>query len=290
MRARGIGLMAAAFCIAGFECGDGSAAVQEEWSSPSLFATLKTNDIDESSGIAPSHLHPGEYWTHNDDGRVLEAFRFNAKGEAVKFTFPNQTNRDVEDMATAKIGGKAYVYLADIGDNQKQWSSIRIYRFEEPSAAGGQISKVDVIEATYEDGKHNAEAFMVDPKTGAFWIVEKTSEGAAGIYWLEKPKPGNGNQFKKVGSLQIESPVQAAKSITGGAISADGTRVVIRTYLSAMEFAGSGAAAGWHEKDPKAIRLAIEGQGEAITYSLDGKSILTTSEGSPCPVSIVKRK
>jgi hypothetical protein len=32
----------------------------------------------------------------------------------------------------------------------------------------------------------------------------------------------------------------------------------------------------------------MEQQGEAIGYSLDGKSLVTTSEGAPCPVSVVK--
>lgn len=251
---------------------------------PSLHCTLDDPSIDESSGIAPSLLHPGEFWTHNDDGARIEAWRFDSTGHCVKFTLPSGSNRDIEEVATARLNGITRIFLADIGDNLKQHLSVRIYAFEEPES--GNPANYTTYTLNYPDGKHNAEAFWVDGR-GSFWIVTKDAT-TAGVYRCASPKVGT-NMMKRLGDVKINSGIGAGRLVTGGAISADQKHVVLRTYLGAWEYRMP-SNGRWWQGSPVFVDLLPETQGEAICYSLDGSKILTTSEGSPCRVGQVPIK
>jgi hypothetical protein len=73
---------------------------------------------------------------------------------------------------------------------------------------------------------------------------------------------------------------------TGGDISPDGSRMVVRTYQMAYEWR---IPKGKMPEDvldtkPAAQMLTLERQGEAICYGLNGKTWLTSSEQRPTPV------
>jgi hypothetical protein len=71
------------------------------------------------------------------------------------------------------------------------------------------------------------------------------------------------------------------KTITGGAILAGGTKVVLRTYTDALEWdVKNGDVLGALKGKPRTTGLPDEKQGEAITYSADGKNFLTVSDMS----------
>jgi hypothetical protein len=65
---------------------------------------------------------------------------------------------------------------------------------------------------------------------------------------------------------------------------------VLRTYSAALEFAAPTNFADWIKSGPQQLRTALEQQGEAVCFSKNGKSLITTSEFSPCPVSILQLK
>ena len=79
--------------------------------------------------------------------------------------------------------------------------------------------------------------------------------------------------------------------ITGGAISPDGRRLALCDYKQAYEIVlsnGQPFDSIW--KQPlTTIALGDRKQGEAITYRLDGKALLATSEGLPTPLIQVER-
>ncbi len=81
--------------------------------------------------------------------------------------------------------------------------------------------------------------------------------------------------------------------LTGGDISPDGKRVIVCDYFSAYEIVLPESAKNfddiWKEK-PSVIQLGEREQGEAVSYSADGKSILATSEKKNSPIIEVKRK
>lgn len=253
---------------------------------PLLSCSVEAYGLKESSGVAASNQFLGWYYTHNDDDKPMRYWKFRLTGEVHgPYVMPNITNRDIEDMASRRVDGINYLYFADIGDNQLQYDFVRVIRCVEPTAARGEQRRVDIYTFTYPDGPHNAEAFFVHPKTGDFWIIEKTQKGAAGVYRARNPRPGSG-KLERVGEVSIPVAMKTATLITGGDVSPDGKFVVLRTYFAAFEFPAEDFD-NWFKNKPLNIKINLEVQGEAICYSSDGERLLTTSEGSPCPVSTI---
>jgi len=255
---------------------------------PKLAVKLSDEAVNESSGLARSHEEAGWYYTHNDSGDSARFWKFDLTGKmAGPYTIPGAKAVDWEDMASAKIGGKSFLYFADFGDNQERRTSVQIYRIEEPKGTdAGPIGKVDVFELTYPDKAHNAETLLVNPLTEEFTIVTKTTAESSLVFTLKNPKPGT-HKMAKVGEWEIGEAAEPARLTTGGDFSPEGRFVVVRTYLAAYEFELPFSGEWWKTK-PVKIKTAAELQGEAIAYSRDGKTLLTTSEFKPCPVSVIE--
>jgi hypothetical protein len=250
-------------------------------------ADLNLNAINESSGLAPSWTNADQYYTHNDSGDTARFFRFNASGQVLStFALSGVTAVDWEDMASAKIGKKSYIYVGDVGDNNKNRAAIRVYKIEESTlTSGGTITGFQTYQLTYPDGARNCETVMVNPANGDLWIVEK-NDGDSGVYKLPAPTQNGSYTLQRKGTIKVGSAVPFSGLTTGGAIAPNRQNVVIRTYLGAYEYTADPKKFDrWFESRPRRITLRSESQGEAICYSTDGKKILTTSEGTPCPVS-----
>ncbi len=263
-----------------------AAAWDREFGEAKLAVSLKEPAINESSGLARSYRFPGSYYTHNDSGDSPRFWRFDLKGKIWgPYAVRNAQAIDWEDMASAKLDGKPYLYFADIGDNGVNRESVQVYRVEEPAAEAKTVAATR-FELIYPDGPHNAEAFMVDPKTGAMLIVSKTNSGPSYAYQFDMKKGAGPIVGKSLGPLELGGVADAEKLVTGGDIDAAGRKLVLRTYAFAHEF-DYASDAPWCLGKPYRIKTAAEIQGEAIAYSLDGKTLLTTSEFSPCPVSAI---
>lgn len=262
------------------------------WDTFRLHLQITDKAVNESSGIAPSRTS-AFYYTHNDSGDKPRFFRFDHTGRALTtLTVANAKAVDWEDMASAKVGGKPYLFFGDIGDNLERRPNVVIYRVPEPGAnsKGGSVRADQTYTVTYPDGPHNAEALMVHPKTGDIYIVTKTSNGPAIVFKVARPQGTGSYKAKKIGEIEMQSFVKQGKLVTGGDISPDGKYIVLRGYILAWEFDAPMAFDDWVKTGPRAVVLQLESQGEAICYSADGRSLLTTSEGSPCRVNISKLK
>ena len=139
-------------------------------------ATLKDKSISESSGLAASRLTPGAYWTHNDSGDGPFVYAFNTRGDSLGvFRVAGAQARDWEDMGVGPgpQAGKSYLYLGDIGDNNKVREEIVVYRAPEPAlttatrkltkARPGTTEPAEAIRLRYPDGAHDAETLLVHP-------------------------------------------------------------------------------------------------------------------------------
>jgi hypothetical protein len=256
--------------------------------SPDGIRVVKITDsrLTESSGIAPSRTKPGVYYTHNDSGDSARFFAFTLDNPKLEeFDVENAEAKDWEDMGTATVRGKSYVYCGDIGDNASKRKTIHVYRVPEPNAGGGKVRADQDLELTYPDGPHNAEALLVQPGTGDITIVIKSQDKKSGVYSLPAPSKTGSYQLTKIGNVDLELALSPARLITGGAISADSKHLVLRTYLAAYEFDVPSRFNDWVRSKPRVVALNHDPQGEGITYRLDGKFLVTTSEGTPCPVS-----
>lgn len=252
---------------------------------PVSLCKLTPSFIGESSGVAPSRITRGIYYTHNDSGDTARFFKFNLSGQVLSaHGLTGAGAVDWEDMASARFQGRSYLYFGDVGDNLRVRSTIKVYRCEEPTGTGN-VTQFDTYTLKYPDGPRNCETLMVHPRTGEIWIVSKVDSGASSVYRLPAPSGSGTYDLIKVGQVTVGSAIPGSQMTTGGDISADGKYVVVRTYTAAFEFEAPKSFTGWIHSAPKRVTLAIETQGEAACYSPDGKTLVTTSEGSPCPVN-----
>lgn len=250
---------------------------------------LDKAEINESSGIAASRTEQGVYYTHNDSGDAARFFRFDRTGKVTgEFSLDGVEAIDWEDMASARLNGRSFLYLGDVGDNSKKRKSVRVYRVEEPKGGSRAIERFDTIELSYPDGAHNCEAVMVHPKTGDLWLVSKVDQGRSQVFVGKMPQGSGKIDLAQVGTIEVGGTLPATQMITGGDISPDGKQVLLLTYTAAYEFeAPIDRFADWIRSKPKMIRTKIENQSEAVCFSRDGSTILATSEGVPCPVNAI---
>ncbi|MEZ4450946.1 MAG: hypothetical protein R3B09_15805 [Nannocystaceae bacterium] len=231
----------------------------------------------EISGVVASRRQPGVLWVHNDSGAGPEIHALGldgallADGEVV-----GAQAVDWEDIALGPgpEPGRDYLYIADIGDNQRRRSSVVIYRIPEPevgSGAGLRLRSEPAVATTlrYDRGAENAEALLVDPLDGALYVISKRV-GAAALYAVDGD------------ALVRQAAVDAGSGalVTAADFSRDGRWIALRTYNAAYLWprpAGRSIAEALGEA-PCVIKAAREGQGEAIGFTADDAALITISE------------
>lgn len=193
---------------------------------------------------------------------------------------------DVEDLGRAPDGT---FMLGDTGDNNLERETAALITLTPEG-------KSTLYRMTYPDGRHDAEALLVDAE-GVPYVVTKSNLGNAGVYTparkLVSPGP---TPLKKVATVRISAtdtpggPVPniiGSVTVTGGAVSADGTVMALRTYTDAYVYAVPDKdivrALG---TEPVRVPLPGEAQGEAIAFESDG-SLVSASEQTGQPVRVV---
>lgn len=272
------------------------------YDAPKVVGQITSNEIDESSGLAASPCINGLLWTHNDsgDGPFLYALDMTGKVRGV-WRIPSAENIDWEDMEAVRSSAGCSLYIGEIGNSDKlARNEHRIYRVAEPGASQPTgVSRKDamptaepeVMRYRYPDGNRDAETLMVHPETGDIYVLTKSRNDPSSVY---KIKPAFGSSSVAVAEkvAEIKVPVIPFGMLTGGSISPDGKRVVICDYAAAYELlVPEGAVFDdvWKQM-PTPVPLGERKQGEAITYSADGRSIVATSERGDPPIIEVRRK
>ena len=274
----------------------------KNYSEPKIVGSIKTKEIDESSGLAASKCAENIFWTHNDSGDGAYIFALDWKGEKLAtYKVKNAVNDDWEDIAAFKdSNGECFLYIGDIGNNDRTKKVQTVYRVKEPTDFSKSSSKknpqmtddAEAFKFNYPDVRHDAETLLVHPQTGDIYVITKRLTGAAGVYKLkadfDKSKTA---KLEKVSDFRV--PAIPEGFLTGGDISSDGQRVVFCDYFGAYEILLTENAKNfddiWTEK-PFRIELGTREQGEAIGYSADGDSIFATSEKLNSPMIEVVRK
>jgi hypothetical protein len=240
---------------------------------------VRLADVPESSGVAASQRMPGRLWTHNDSGAPT-LFALDTQGKVTaRVQFSGAKLEDWEAVAVGPCAGGSCVYLADIGDNEASRTRITIHRVPEP-AAEDSVPIKETFHATYPDGAQDAEALLVAPD-GRIFIVTKGETGPIALYrFPEALRPGATHQLERVGKPRESGKGREAERVTDGAVSTDGSWVVLRSkhalafYRAAEFFGGS-----WQEGGRVDVKAAGEPQGEGIAIGPDGTVYLTGEGG-----------
>lgn len=247
---------------------------------PTRMCAVGDERLAEISGIVTTTTG---YIAINDGGDELRTYVLDRTCKVTRVRSDSSVDPfDPEDLARSRDGT---LWIADIGDNDRERTSIAVHQLA-PGATRAQLLRM-----TYPDGPHDAEALVMQPN-GLAVVVTKEALGAAGVYRTRAvPRAGQTMAMTKVGSLTIEPTGTeggppglggvAQRVVTGAALSLDGKRMVVRTYTDAYEWDVSADVAGSIVKGtPRRTPLPGEQQGESITYSMDGATFVTVSEGS----------
>ncbi|MGW5352067.1 hypothetical protein ACWERV_16360 [Streptomyces sp. NPDC004031] len=233
---------------------------------PTVAFTISDPRIAEASGLAASRLHPGIYWTHNDSGDGPYVYAVDsATGKTVaRVTMRGIHPRDVEAIS---IGPDGDLYVGDIGDNlDGAWKEVWIYRFPEPQKLRDQSVGVTRYTVRYDQGPRNAEALMVQPKTGRVYIASKKQSGGGLYQGPAELSAHRVNTFRRIADVPW---------VTDGAFSPDGSRLVLRGYFWSAEYRWTGGV-------PSKIAdldVPMQAQGEGVTFTPDGRALMYGSEG-----------
>ncbi|MEU6991534.1 WD40 repeat domain-containing protein [Streptomyces sp. NPDC046465] len=241
--------------------------------------TIKDPRIIESSGLAASRAHPGIYWTHNDQDKGAFLYAVDSKtGETVATVTMTGVGapRDVEAIS---VGSDGNIYVGDIGDNLNgTWKNVWIYQLPEPKQLKNQTVRATQYVVKYADGARDAEAMMVHPKTGRIYIVSKNEDGGGLYEGPERMSASGTNVFKRVSDIDLW--------VTDGAFSPNGKQLAVRGYFGGVWYAWQGDG----KKPQRKGRLSVplQRQGESVTYTLDGTTLMYGSEGAQSEVEPVE--
>jgi hypothetical protein len=230
--------------------------------------TITDPRITESSGLAASTTHPGIFYTHNDKGSGPQLFAL-AEDGAVKAAIDlvGAPDDDWEDLSILPDGN---VWIGNIGGSDPPGrDEVSLVWFREPETLTDGEQPWLSFRLTFEDGPHDSEALLIDPRDRRKYVVTKDSP-VGGIYaappklFKNKPSP-----LERIGD--------APPNVTGGSFAPDGERFVLRNYRQAFIYTS------FDDTDPVTVQLPQSAQGESIVLLEDG-DLLVGSEGSPSDV------
>ena len=251
--------------------------------------TVAGGRLKEISGIDVGVVNPSRYWVHNDSGDSARIFALSSSGATrAVYRLSGAKAVDWEDIAVGggPAAGVSYVYVADIGDNALSRAEIVVYRVREPKVGTRYgtfvLSGVAALRLRYPDGAHNAEALVVDPRTGALVIIEKSSAGGdARVYSAPAGlRAGSLTTLSLVGRLAL--PAGPLNVVTAADLSADGTQLAVRTYTQVLLWNRGVGASLWapFARPPCTGPTPMELQGEAVAFLANGRGYVTVSEGA----------
>jgi hypothetical protein len=250
--------------------------------------TVSSGELEEVSGVVESRRRAGVLWVHNDSGDTPRLFAIGLDGRTLGvFELDGVAAVDWEDIAAGPgpVQGRRYLYVADIGDNDRQRATVSVVRLaeplvdpESPSAEPVLVRGADELVLRYPDGPHNAEALLVDPRSGELVVVTKELSGTAEVFRAPAGLiAGSDTMLRRVGSINLG----LGSLVTGGDVSPSGNMVALRTYGAVFLYARPKGKPLWAAFRARRCRgiAPPEAQGEAIALRTSGRAYVTIAEG-----------
>ncbi len=258
---------------------------------------IESDALQELSGIAASRRNRGVLYVHNDSGDTPQIYAINEKAQLLGTChIRGATERDWEDIAVGPgpDPNRSCMYIGDIGDNAAKRPEIIVYRLPEPKVDAvtpfGQmtIGPAEALRLVYPDKPRDAETLLVDPLTRDLYIISKR-ELAPRVYRAAYPQ-----STTQQTRLEQVATMPLGLFPTGGDVSPDGRRVIVRGMFNAAIWERPAGKASSNPESrvgdlvplwqafsgpPKAIPVVAEPQGEAICFDSKGAGYFTISEG-----------
>lgn len=278
------------------------------------FAT--TSDFQELSGMAcatrPENV-ASYFWTVSDSpANCLYAISNSNASSQGKWTLSGVSTAspsDWEDLASCRVNGVSYLYVADFGDNPNTRTTFNIHRAIEPVVTGsaGTISAGDIhtIVCQYPAANlpthKDAECLIVDPDTGDLYVITKR-EAIPGVYFLAHAATYSGTQTLTYLGKMFDIPDittqplgATACNVVAGTISPNGKDILVKNYNDVYYFARPNKSVSIYTaltQTPILVNAYVGGgtttyrkshptaepQGESVCFDRDGQNFFTCSE------------
>lgn len=254
---------------------------------PTAQGETELNDIEltESSGVCVGKS--GLIWTHNDSGGKPIVYGFSQTGVFVaKLKIENAAAMDWEDICCFSVAGESFLAIADVGDNLTQRKSVQIYVVREPKrAALAKAAKTEVstalvatLDVKYAAGPVNCESIAFDPRRKTFLLPSKETTRCR-LFEIDASKLSG-----KVDAIATSTQSFFFPLATGCDIRRDGSLLVLCSYGPGCLLKRDASSDQWNTKAQKLFLLPSRKQGEAVGFSLNGKTLFLTSEFAPTPL------
>src|SRR4051812_14815130 len=222
----------------------------------------------------------------NDGGDRVEVYVLDGSCRVTDVRSAPVDPYDPEDLSMAADGT---LWLADTGDNVGTRDTVALIGLRPDGSS--RLTRL-----TYPDGPHDAEALLLAPD-GTPYLVTKEALGASSVYRPDAPLADEATvPMSRVLGLGFTltgtpgGPVGRAGQllVTGGAVSADGQRIALRTYTDAYVWPLVGSdVVGALSGEPVRVPLPEAPQGEAIAVGANDRDLLVAGEGLPATVTVV---
>lgn len=269
-------------------------------------------DVREASGLAASRRARDLLWTHGDSGGepVLDAIATDG-AERGRLRIAGVKNVDWEDVDSFELDGKAWLLIADTGDNKAGRGECSLLVVEEPDPArlapgvervANVAWKIPVI---YPDGPRDVEAVAVDAKAERVYLLAKrtTPHGLYSLPLRATPAGRTMPPMERAGEIAAFPAAEGAEALlptprgayrpqpTGMDFAADGSAAVIVTYGDVLVYPRK-PDERWAEalaRPPETLAPHGLPQAEAAAFGAEAGEILVTSEGAGAPLLRYRR-
>ncbi len=274
-------------------------AAPPRYTGPIVAGELEAPTRLETSGLAASRRSPDLLWLHDDSGGAASLYAVTTTGKFVgTLHLRGVHNEDWEDIAAYQQDGKAWLLVADTGDNDAKRTTVQIHLVEEPArdqlspTTEVRVRPTRTITLRYEDGPRDCESVAVDATEGMIYLLSKRDEPPR-LYRVPLAASDTGVQVARfvrtikavLGPVAIDSMLKHAVGKkfswpTGMDFSLDGLAAVVLTYGEPLVFARNPGETWATAFGHAPLRLAFPGlpQAEAVCFSNDGRTIFVASE------------
>lgn len=233
-----------------------------------VVSTIDDPRITEASGMAISRDDDDLAYVVNDSDQAQELYAVEiSTGDVVGVT--RVTGGTWVDTEALAIDDDGTLWIADTGDNLVQRTDAALYALPEPGR-GDSTVEATRYPVAFDDGSEDAEALLVQPGTGAKFLVSKGFV-AGDVYAL----PADLSTTRTSVARKV---ARAPGVVTDGSFLPDGSRALLRTYGDVREV----DASDWSEI--RRTEVAPLQQSETLAVAADGGSVLIGSEGAASPL------
>lgn len=268
----------------------------------SIPGNLEDAAITEASGIVFSRRESDLLWAHNDSGAKARLYAFDAGGKSRgRLKLKRADNKDWEDITAFSMDERAYLLVADIGDNDARRKDVTLYVVAEPDLEKGDRQEQRPewqIDFRYPNGPRDAEAAAVDIDNQRVLILTKRDLPPL-LFEVPLTPPNDGivdaRLLASVATLPRPSrrDIEFAPQIgnwhwqpTAMDIARDGSALVVLTYRAVYYYSRI-EGESWSsalERSPLAFDISNIRNAEAIAFSPDGRSLFVTVEKRHAPL------